>query len=99
MDKIIRLRAKVLLRLFQGPGMPTGPLISGSRPICKFGSIMTSGQILLEPDLKIWPGEEQLVIIHFIPEYAKDLVQVGAKFTIHEGIKEIGNGEIISLQD
>ncbi|MGV3540442.1 MAG: hypothetical protein ACO1OQ_11565 [Rufibacter sp.] len=57
------------------------------------------GEVILEEDDFILPGEEKKVRVNFLLEQPiEKYINVGRKWWIHEGRKVVGEGEILDIQ-
>lgn len=79
-----------------------GPIASRHRLSCTFhtiaGLVSYMGRFELEVNRLLYPGDNAEIIVSFPSGKATDeLIQVGRKWTIHEGGRLVGYGEVITL--
>ncbi len=99
----VRVKASIILLPTERGGR-SSPLISGYRPNHNFlgpdKDKMCMGQVTVDNDESIQPGQEKSVEILFVllDEYV-ELLEPGFKWRIQEGSRHVGDGEIIEVYD
>lgn len=102
----IKIKAKLKLYSTNNGGRKTG-IRTGYRPNHVFeynykGSIKQTyiGQINIDEDKWIFPGEIEIVNIEFLNVFEiEKFIQVGRKWWIHEANNKIGEAEIIEIHN
>lgn len=99
-DSLIWVYARVEVLSTQDGGR-SGPFANRYRPNHNFGGpenrVFYIGEIVLEEDEKIYPGETREILIRFINvQDLKEFLMVGRSWRIQEGGKLVANAEVIS---
>jgi len=94
---MIKVKAKI--KLYKSDVGRKTAFANGYRPLFNFIKEMkTSGQITLRDRVEFIPGDEGIVEIDFLnKEYLGIDFGRGKKFTFDEGIKVLGDGEILEI--
>jgi hypothetical protein len=100
---LIRIKAKLKLKSTADGGRKTG-FINGYRPNHVFEykegqSLQTYiGDIVFDGQDSIEPGEEKIVTVRFlINQRIEEYLNIGRKWWIHEGERNIGEAEMIGI--
>lgn len=102
-DDLIIVKAKIYLKTYSQGGRENG-IVTGYRPNHVFENLNIKplrtyiGDINFDNQKYFLPGETKIVTVRFlkIPGIEK-YMHVGQQWFINEGVRTIGEGEIISL--
>ena len=95
---MVEITAKIHL-LPMNEGGRKSFVFSGYRPNLRFGKeLYTDAAITFSDREKLFPGETWQVTIRFQkPEFVQEYLKVGKVFDIHEGLRKVGDGEILAV--